>query len=143
MPIRIGLHSAAVPHLYTDWNASRQATTSLIKSVQLTAERLVRSPFTWVLRLVGDFRQRFTWRNKARQRECATLCAFDDRYEQLVDLICWGAQNTSVTFRESAYRDLRKWISDHYGSVRGKLQSGWSDPKCKSGRDPFESLLGF
>jgi len=144
MPIRIGLQPAAQPRLRVDWwNASKQAATSLIKSVQLTADRLVRTPFRWALRVAGDFRGRFSLRNRVRRRQFALLCAFDDRYEQLVALICCAAQSTGSTSRDGYYKELRKWMRDNYGSIRHYLQPAWANTQSQISRDPFESLLAF
>ncbi len=143
MPIRIGLHPPAVPRLHADWSASQRSATALIKSVQLTAERLVRTPFSWALKVVGDFRRRFSLRNRLRRRQSALLRAFDDRYEQFVDLICWAAQSSSVSPREAYFSELRRWMRENYSHLRSQLQVSWSEPRSSRHHDPFESLLSF
>jgi hypothetical protein len=140
MAIRIGLPTVAGPRLNVGWNATRQSFAGHIRSLQLTAERLVRTPFAWGIRLAVDFRRRFSLRNRVMRRQRALLKAFDDRYEQLVDLLCWSAQSSTIGSKESRYRDLRSWMRNHYGSLRSHLLPHWSN-STPSARDPFESLI--
>lgn len=144
MAIRIGLPPAVAPRLHVGWSAARQSVSALVRTVQLTAERLVRAPFNWVLKVVGSCRRRFNTHARVRRRQYAQLKAFDDRYEQMVDLLCLSAQNGSSGTREARYKELRQWIRSNYdGSMRLRLRSCWADPTSPSVKDPFDSLISF
>ena len=77
---------------------------------------------------------------RARAREEGMLMAFEDRYEALVDLLCWTAKEGVMAEREARYRELRSWMRAHYASVCPRLRPFWAEESAP-GPDPFEALF--
>ncbi len=78
-----------------------------------------------------------------RQRE--QFLEFYDRYEQLVDVLCWAARDTVHDGCDEQYQQVRAWLMNHYAPVRRKmkpfilqaLQESDGNPR----HDPFERLF--
>jgi hypothetical protein len=90
---------------------------------------------TWSAR-VGA---RVSWRARARARQRALYAAFVERYEELVDLLCWAAKDGVHTERDARYAALREWMQLNYHKLRPQLRAhldAWEGPF-----DPFEELF--
>ena len=87
---------------------------------------------------------RWSLRERARQRQVARqqaqLAAFTDKYEDLVDLLCWAAKEGANEEQCAAYAELRLWMQSHYGPMRPKLRGFLNTPDDVF--DPFECLFG-
>ncbi len=78
-------------------------------------------------------------RIRAQVRRKAALASFIERYEELVDLLCWAAKDGVHTDRDMRYTALRDWMQRNYHKVRPLLRphlSEWEGPF-----DPFEELF--
>jgi hypothetical protein len=87
------------------------------------------------VRLVAHAR----WRARAQARHRALLVGFVERYDDLVDLLCWAAKDGVHTDRDARYAELRRWMQLNYHRLRPQLRvhlDAWEGPF-----DPFEELF--
>lgn len=98
----------------------------------------------WWQRAYLAARSRFSLRERARQRQLvikqAQLAAFEDKYEDLVDLLCWAAKEGANAKQAGRYAELREWMQPHYGLLRPRLRPFLNTPANVF--DPFECLFG-
>lgn len=76
---------------------------------------------------------------RAAARREADLNAFVERYEDLVSLLCWAAQDGVHRNRDEKYATLRVWMQANYPRVRPLLRpylAPWEGVL-----DPFEELF--
>lgn len=80
----------------------------------------------------------------------AVFQAFKERYDCLVDLLCWAAKERVPSEQDEGYADIRMWLIEHYEMVRPALLSHLAtDPSDTqpgadgepAPRDAFESLF--
>lgn len=83
---------------------------------------------------------------RARSREAAasarlleTLRSFEERYEDLVDVLCWAAREGWTERAEARYGDIRAAIQPEYRILRRVLRAHW---RAEDARDPFLTLFG-
>jgi hypothetical protein len=99
---------------------------------------------------------RETVRQRARMRritaisQSALFKEFEDRYDQLVDLLCWAAKDGIHDGRDARYAELRAWFLKYYRRLQPALTHYLeSEPEdripAKEGepapQDAFESLF--
>jgi hypothetical protein len=85
-----------------------------------------------------SLRERARIRQVARQQ--AQLVAFTDKYEDLVDLLCWAAKEGANEEQSRKYAELRVWMQSHYGPMRPRVRGFLNTPDNVF--DPFERLFG-
>ncbi len=89
------------------------------------------------------------------QSEALTLtprlqAEFSERYDDLIDLLCWASKDGVHEGRDARYAQLRDWFMRHYEPVRPKLlplleavpeeDCTPAAPGERTPRDAFESL---
>ena len=98
----------------------------------------------WGQRVGAAFVSRWSLRERARLRQVARrqaqLAAFMDKYEDLVDLLCWAAKEGANKEQAGKYAELRVWMQSHYGLVRPRVRGFLNTPDDVF--DPFECLFG-
>ncbi len=68
---------------------------------------------------------------------------FTNRYESLVDLLCWSAQVEVTDRMRSTYSDHKEWFKSHYNEVRSELTIAIKDEPLLggiSGNNPVEDF---
>ncbi len=79
------------------------------------------------------------------QRQRQQFLAFYDRYEQLVDVLCWAARDTVHDGCDEQYREIRGWLMDNYAPMRRALepfiQQALAESDHNTRQDPFEMLF--
>lgn len=79
------------------------------------------------------------------QRQREQFLAFYDRYEQLVDVLCWAARDTVHDGCDEQYQQVRNWLMDNYSAVRRTLEPFIQQAVAENGgdarKDPFEQLF--
>lgn len=79
------------------------------------------------------------------QRQREQFLAFYDRYEQLVDVLCWAARDTVHDGCDEQYQQVRRWMLDNYAPIHRALKPfirrvvAESDGDLR--KDPFEHLF--
>lgn len=78
-----------------------------------------------------------------RQRE--QFLEFYERYEQLVDLLCWAARDTVHDGCDEQYQQVRTWLRQHYAPLRRAMAPVIRQALVEAGgnpqEDPFEPLF--
>ena len=96
-------------------------------------------------RLMERLNVRSLWRMRVARIRLAQLLAFEHRYEELVDLICWAAKDSdnAPASHEERYGELRVRMRLHYRAVRPRLRPHWQSVMDTAGveADPFEGLF--
>ncbi len=135
--IRVGMPLPTFVRLYIRAQiAAQQArrTTSDVRlSVRLTGRNLLDRAAVVLLR------------GQRTPHSCSsevTVHEFVERYEDLIDLLCWSANEGVKDHHRVRYTRLREWFIDHYHALRPDLvrylPEGWDrNALC----DPFESLF--
>lgn len=141
MAIRIGLPPTIAPQLRVRWRATRAHLTGQIHALQTNTARLFQAPFVWGKQLVSHFQHRWSLHKRLLRRQIALLNAFEEHYEQLVDLLCWAAQEGAHTKQNASYHEIRTWMCSHYSQIRSRLRPYWTDPNGPTAYDPFEALF--
>ncbi|HLV79783.1 MAG TPA: hypothetical protein VKT32_05850 [Chthonomonadaceae bacterium] len=143
MAIRIDLPPVLLPRLRLHWHATHQQLSRYSRALQEYANRTAavsRARWRSVTERVVAFlsvRARLRTRAVARRRERITT--FEERYEDLVDLLCWAAKDGVHTDRDARYRALRAWMRAHYRTVRPHLRAYWEE--ATQDADPFAALF--
>ncbi|MDW8320661.1 MAG: hypothetical protein RMM08_04800 [Armatimonadota bacterium] len=78
-----------------------------------------------------------------RQRE--QFLAFYERYDQLVDVLCWAARDTVHDGCDEKYQQIRNWLVKNYAPVRRAMapfiQQAIFERDVNLQEDPFEKLF--
>lgn len=141
--IRIGLPPPTLPRLRLHWHTAhtefaRQSRALREYAGRTTAvSRARRQQISeWVLAHLSLGR-------RIARRQSDQLAAFEEKYEGLIDLICWAAKEGVQATHETRYAELRVWMKLHYRSMRARLRRYSADPKAaRENNDPFEALFG-
>ncbi|MEJ5251018.1 MAG: hypothetical protein HPY54_02695 [Chthonomonadetes bacterium] len=103
------------------WLRAQWARYYFLRRCYLWAARGIRTFVLWLRDGVSLVAQRILERTDPltqyrRQRE--QFLAFYDRYEELVDLLCWAARDTVHDGCDEKYQRVREWLNLHYAPVR-------------------------
>ena len=74
-------------------------------------------------------------------RQQTVLLEFEEKYEDLVDLLCWAAKEGVHGDMAARYAELRSWMKANYRYIRSYLHPFWSDSVNHEDLDPFEVLF--
>ncbi|MGC8669265.1 MAG: hypothetical protein ACP5VE_14235 [Chthonomonadales bacterium] len=87
-------------------------------------------------------------RASLNKRNYAMMKQFQERYEDLVDLLCVCAKEGIQPRHAQRYMELRSWFHAHYGSLRTTLERYLppdrqsAQQSARSDEDPFAALFG-
>jgi hypothetical protein len=144
MAIRIDLPPVLLPRLRLHWHATHQQLSRYSRALQEYANRTAavsRAGWRSVSeRTVACLSVRHRLRVRAETRVRERVAAFEERYEDLVDLLCWAAKDGVHTDRDARYTALRAWMRAHYRTVRPHLRAYWTE-EAMPAADPFEALF--
>lgn len=80
------------------------------------------------------------WRYRREQ-----FVQFYERYDQLVDLLCWAARDTVHDGCDERYQEVRQWMLRHYPAIRRTLlpfvQQVWRERGETLREDPFVQMF--
>lgn len=120
----------------------------LLRRVYLWAARGIRTFVLWVRERVSLAAHNILERTDPLaqyQRQREQFVAFYDRYEQLVDLLCWAARDTVHDGCDEKYQQVREWLVQHYAPVRRAMapfiQQVLSEGDGNPHEDPFAKLF--
>ena len=68
---------------------------------------------------------------------------FTNRYESLVDLLCWSAQVEVTERMRLSYCDHKEWFKRHYLEVRSELSAAIRDEEQLNGSCSHNSVEDF
>ncbi|HZT44480.1 MAG TPA: hypothetical protein VFA07_20110 [Chthonomonadaceae bacterium] len=144
MAIRIDLPPVLLPRLRLHWHATHQQLSRYSRALQEYANRTAavsRAGWRSVSeRTVACLSVRHRLRVRAEVRLRKRVAAFEERYEDLVDLLCWAAKDGVHTDRDARYTALRAWMRANYRTVRRHLCAYWAE-EATPAVDPFEALF--
>ncbi len=136
MAIRMELPTAV--HVRLRWTSIQARWRMRADRVKNYTNRTAAAPLAW-------------WRGRAvleadRSKEQSAalsglLNEFENRYEDLVDLLCWAAKEGIQPGHVARYGALRSWMLRHYPSLQDNLRSHWMDTASPRQSDPFEALF--
>jgi hypothetical protein len=128
-----------LPRLRVQWHGFQSLLIRQANAFQETVNQTaVTSRERWD-RLAGWFTSRTNFRHRALKRQYAHLLQFMERYEDMVDLLCWAAREGVQPKMTDRYADLRIHLRRLYRPVRTRLRRHWQQPDVKV--DPFASLF--
>lgn len=139
--IRIGLPPPVLPRLRVRWHGTQTWFSRYARSVRANASRAAEATGDWWRHVVASLSLRRSLRARAQARQRELLARFEEKYEDLIDLLCWAAQDGAHTDRDARYRELRAWMRAHYRRVAPKLRPFWADPGRPNAADPFHALF--
>jgi hypothetical protein len=137
--IRIGLPPAMWPRLRLHWHVTRTAFSRQTRALQELGNRTADVYRAWWQHVTERVLAPISLRAWARQRSLSRLARFEERYEDLVDLLCWSAKDGIHTDRDARYTEMRRWMQRHYPRVRPHLRPHWKLEATE--RDPFAALF--
>lgn len=130
------------------WLRGQWARYYFLRRCYLWAARGIRAFIIWVREGASGKAHRVLERTDPlaqyrRQRE--QFLTFYDRYEQLVDVLCWAARDTVHDGCDEKYQQVRKWFLQHYALVRRAMapfiQQVLSQQGGNPREDPFARLF--
>jgi hypothetical protein len=141
MAIRIELPSVLFPRLRVRWQTTRMQFARRSRAFFGYALRTVEAPRVWWQSTRRRLKSRWGLRTRDLAKRQAELARFEEKYEDLVDLLCWAAKDGVHTDRDARYTELRAWMCAHYRTIRPRLRSYWVEPHAPTSYDPFEALF--
>jgi len=105
------------------------------RALARTAARVSR----WSRTVTASLSSYATRHPPAMARRQAKYACFVDRYEELVEVLCWAAKDGDHTDRDAQYGRVRQWMQLNYHRFRPHLRAHlgtWAGPF-----DPFEELF--
>jgi hypothetical protein len=137
--IRIGLPPAVWPRLRLHWHVTRTAFSRQTRALQELGNRAAEVSSAWWQHVTERVLAPISLRAWAKKRSLSRLACFEERYEDLVDLLCWSAKDGIHTDRDARYAEMRRWMQRHYPRVRPHLHPHWRQGDTE--RDPFAALF--
>lgn len=137
--IRLGLPPTVWPRLRLHWHVTRTAFSRQKRALQELGNRTAEGYRTWWQHITERILAPLSLRERARQRSLARIVQFEERYEDLVDLLCWSAKDGVHTDRDRRYAEARTWMAHHYPRIRPYLLPHWQQDNAE--RDPFAALF--
>jgi hypothetical protein len=141
MAIRIGLPPSFAPRVRVRWSVTRAHVSTHLHALQASTTRIFQSPYAWGKSQISLYRHRWSLQARLHRRQVELLNAFEAQYEDLVDLLCWAAQDGVHSKRDATYSAIRTWMCSHYSQIRSKLRPHWLEPEGLTAYDPFEALF--
>jgi len=141
MAIRLELPPALFPRLNKQWQATCSYFQRQSTHVRAVTLRAVKMPIVCWHGLTVRYTTRWSLQARSELRRQQDFAAFEEKYEALVDLLCWTAKEGLQTDREARYIELRQWMCTHYRKVRSQLRPYWVEPGVPEPIDPFEALF--
>ena len=138
MAIRIG-PPPALARLRLYWHSAR---TNYMRHRRLLRDYLTQrseNSRIWLQDRSQAVSPRVRLRQRADARRKEEFVLFLDKYEELIDLLCWAAKDGVHTDRDVRYAQLRVWMSAHYYRLRPRLRPYL--PATVGVFDAFESLF--
>lgn len=139
--IRIGLPPPMLSRLRLHWHATQ---THYLSQSRALREYATRTTAVWQTRWESVCAwgvARLSLRAHALARRRAQLACFEEKYEDLVDLLCWAAKDGVHTDRDARYAELRSWMRVHYRKIRPNLRPYCVEIRLPAAPDPFEALF--
>lgn len=138
--IRIGLPPPMLPRLRLHWHATHtlfQRQSRALREYATRTSAVSRSRWQQIL---AWGQTHLNLRVRALTRHRTQLTQFEERYEKLVDLLCWAAKEGVQDDREARYFELRRWMRVHYRVLKPRLSPHFAEaPGVEA--DPFEALF--
>ncbi len=144
MAIRLELPRTLAPRLQMHWHGAQAGLRRQFRTARTFAARTTATARQWVQGLADSVVARIGLRARAALRHLARLDAFEARYDDLVDLLCWAAKDGIHTDRDARYAELRAWMCVHYRPYSPRLRPYWQEPGAAAlanACDPFETLF--
>ncbi|MCW3098358.1 MAG: hypothetical protein JWL77_3976 [Chthonomonadaceae bacterium] len=141
MAIRLELPPALFPRLNQGWQAACSYFQKQSVNLRLVTLRTVKMPVVCWHGLRVRYTTRWSLQARSDARRQREFQAFEAQYEELVDLLCWTAQEGMHPERNARYAELRQWMCIHYRKVRSQLRPYWVEPGVPEPLDPFEALF--
>ena len=141
MAIRLELPPALFPRLNQHWQAACSYFQRQSGSLRVLTLRTVRFPVVCWHGLSVRYSTRWSLQARSDARRQQDLLAFEAQYEELVDLLCWTAQEGLHPDRDAHYTELRRWMCSHYRKVRSQLRPYWVEAGVPEPCDPFQALF--
>jgi hypothetical protein len=141
MAIRIELPPRILPRLRLRWHSAHAQFLRQSRALREYATRTTAVPRARWRRVSDTMLSRLSLRAYAARRQRIRLDAFEARYEDLVDLLCWAAKDGDHTDRDARYAELRLATRRRYRDVRKRLRPYWDSPAAGTSPDPFEALF--
>lgn len=137
--IRIGPPPTLWPRLRLHWHVARTAFSRQKRALQEIGNRTSEGYRVWWQHVAERLFAPINLRARAQKRALARLIQFEERYEDLVDLLCWSAKDGIHTDRDKRYAEVRDWMARNYPRVRPHLLCHWQKEQAE--RDPFAALF--
>lgn len=141
MAIRLELPPALFPRLNQHWQAACSYFHRQSVTLRMFTLRTVKMPVVCWQGLKVRYTTRWSLQARSEVRRQQDFQAFETQYEELVDLLCWTAQEGIHPDRDARYAELRRWMCTHYRKVRSQLRPYWIEPGVPEPVDPFEALF--
>ena len=141
MAIRLELPTVLFPRLRAGWEAARMQLEAYTENVNTLSRRARHAPGSALRRASQRLATRWSLQQRAETRRMTELAAFEQKYEDLVDLLCWAAKDGVRPDHAARYAELRGWMCGNYRLVRSSLRPYWTEPNVAESADPFESLF--
>lgn len=130
------------------WLRAQWARYYILRRLYLGGVRFARVLTNWVQ---GGVSRAATWLLQRTdplplfQQQREQFLIFYDRYEQLVDVLCWAARDTIHDGCNERYQQIRGWFLVNYSAVQKMLKpfirQVMSEQDGNPNEDPFEKLF--
>ncbi len=141
MAIRLELPPALFPRLQQQWQITCTYFQKQSHTARIIGIRTVKAPGYWWRGFTLRYHSSWSLKAKAQARKKQDLLMFEEKYEELVDLLCWAAKEGVQAERSQRYVLLRQWMCANYRKVRSTLRPYWVQDGMPEACDPFESLF--
>lgn len=139
--IRVGLPPTMLPRLRLHWHSVTALYARQTRALREYGTRTTGVTREWWRQLLLNSRNRLNLRARAAARQQAQFRLFEEKYEDLVDLLCWAAKEGVQSDRDARYAELRRWMLAHYRTVRPRLRPYFQETSTAECADPFEALF--
>lgn len=138
----IGLHlpTSRVPRLRESWQRAATCFAQQAEAIKVHILRFATTARVRWQRLWNAAQNHFDLRARTRQRKRAQLHTFEERFEDLTDLLCLSAHEGIRPSRCEKYSHLRAWMRSNYPALKPHLRPYWKEAGIVS-NDPFLALF--
>lgn len=141
MAIRLELPPALFPRLNKAWQNAGSYFQKQSVNLRVVTLRTLRMPIVCWQGLSTRYTTRWSRQARTETRRLLEFQEFEEKYENLVDLLCWTAKEGIQPEREAHYVELRLWMCANYRKVRTQLRPYWVEEGTPEQIDPFEALF--
>ncbi|HZO87915.1 MAG TPA: hypothetical protein VFB38_06205 [Chthonomonadaceae bacterium] len=141
MAIRIGLPPPLLSRLRFHWHTTHTQCSHQVRSLRASANRTAEKVRDRWRHASERLAARLSPRARALARQRARLASFEEKYEDLVALLCWAAKEGVQPDHQPRYAALRAWMRAHYRPLRPHLRPYWAGEADAGTQDPFEALF--